>query len=460
MPERLESKLAVGAGRVKLEPPVGIAMMGYGNRVGRSNGVHDDLNAQAMVFSDGTSKAAIASVDVLAIGCRIADDIRNQVASRTDIPADAIMIAATHTHSAPMFNLWATPKPDARDAGPDRNLDWERALPEKIADAIVRANENLQPAKIGASTGRFTLGTNRRLMRPDSTVQLAANYAGVAEAELKTFCAFDGKGNLASFVLNYSCHGVVLCEDNLRYSRDWIGFALDEIETQARGNGAPPIGLFLQGATGNIDPRSRGSFEVAAEQGKIAGREAIGGLKSMTITDRAKVRAVRIPLQLQLKDLEPSLSIARSYLAQTEASLRNHRGGEGYQLKRLKDHHAQAAEALRSLETFVESNRRDRRVDMDRAELATGLTIISVGDIAFVGVPGEPFVELGLAIKANPYFRHTFIVGYCNDLIGYIPTRAAYAEGGYEVETARIAAGSGETIVNLALAELARLAGA
>ena len=77
--------------------------------------------------------------------------------------------------------------------------------------------------------------------------------------------------------------------------------------------------------------------------------------------------------------------------------------------------------------------------------------------IAIVGIPGELFVELGLALKANPHFARTFVAGYCNDLIGYIPTRAAYPEGGYEVETSRIAPGSGETIVDTALAALAAM---
>ena len=74
-----------------------------------------------------------------------------------------------------------------------------------------------------------------------------------------------------------------------------------------------------------------------------------------------------------------------------------------------------------------------------------------------VGIPGELFVELGLALKHNPHFAHTFVVGYCNDLIGYIPTHAAYGEGGYEVDSARIAAGSGEKVVAVALSTLAEM---
>ncbi len=85
------------------------------------------------------------------------------------------------------------------------------------------------------------------------------------------------------------------------------------------------------------------------------------------------------------------------------------------------------------------------------------MTLVTVGNLAIVGIPGELFVELGLALKATAHFAHTYVAGYCNDLIGYIPTRAAYAEGGYEVDTARIAAGSGETMVKTALAALAAM---
>jgi hypothetical protein len=94
---------------------------------------------------------------------------------------------------------------------------------------------------------------------------------------------------------------------------------------------------------------------------------------------------------------------------------------------------------------------------MTRRELATAMSIVTIGDLALVGIPGELFVELGLALKANPFFAKTFVVGYCNDLIGYIPTRSAYAEGGYEVDTARIAAGSGEAIVDIAVSALAEI---
>jgi len=449
--------LYAGAARIRLEPPPGIAMAGYGARAGRAGGVHDDLCAQALVLSDGSHKAAICGVDLLAIGMRIADEIRATVAARSDLPADSILIGATHTHSGPLFNIFATPRPDAT-AGADRSLEWERALPQKIADAILGANSRLEPVALKAAGGRFTLGTNRRLRRPDGRIQLAANYTGVADAEAKGLGLYRRDGSPLSFVLNYPCHGVVLCEDNLLYSRDWMGFAIDEIEGASRrtSEGAQarrPIAIFLQGATGNIDPRYRGSFEVAAEHGAAMGRALLAGFAAAPSSDSAEIAARRVPLRLKLKDFEAALGAARDCAAQTEASLRSHRG-DGFQLKRLRDHHEQSIAALRTLETLEEANRRDKRVDLARRELATSLSLITIGEIAFVGIPGEPFVEFGLALKANPYFAHTFVAGYCNDLIGYIPTREAYPYGGYEVETARIAEGAGEQIVAAALAAM------
>ena len=451
------SPLYAGAARVKLDPPAGLAMLGYGNRVGRSAGIHDELAAQALVLSDGANKVAIASVDVLAIGTRIADNIRERVAAGTDVPADSILVCATHTHSAPAFNIFAIPRPDAKPAE-GRDLEWERALPEKIANAIIQANGNLEPATLRAATSQFTLGINRRLIRPHHQVQIAANRAGPADAEVSALGAYRANGTPIAFLMNYPCHGVVLCEDNLLYSRDWPGFAMDEIETAAASaGGSRPISIFIQGATGNIDPRSRGNFEVAEHHGRAMGRSAFDALQRAPSIADARIAARRIALNLKLKDFSSDLAVARACADQTQASLNNHRGGDGYQLKRLRDHHAQSRASLAALEALEEQNRRDRRVDMASRELATAMTLVTVGSLAIVSIPGELFVELGLAIKANPYFAQTFVAGYCNDLIGYIPTRAAYHEGGYEVDTARIASGSGEMIVDTALSALAAM---
>ncbi|MGC1342345.1 MAG: hypothetical protein WA854_08465, partial [Candidatus Binataceae bacterium] len=188
-----------------------------------------------------------------------------------------------------------------------------------------------------------------------------------------------------------------------------------------------------------------------------AGRALAASLATAPSLDASAIAGRKIDLKLKLKPTADALAIARGCAAQTEASLANHRGGEGRQLKRLRDHHQQSLDAVRALEALEETNRRDKRVDLARGEMTTSISVFALGDCAIIGIPGEAFVEFGLALRANPYFAHTLVACYCNDLVGYLPTRGAYAQGGYEVESARVAQGSGEAIVAAALGVMREL---
>ena len=87
----------------------------------------------------------------------------------------------------------------------------------------------------------------------------------------------------------------------------------------------------------------------------------------------------------------------------------------------------------------------------DGQPLEVEVQVIALGrDLAWVSLPGEIFVELGLAIKAASPFKQTILVELANGSIGYIPTKRAYAEGNYEPVSARCAEGSGEVIVETA----------
>jgi hypothetical protein len=85
--------------------------------------------------------------------------------------------------------------------------------------------------------------------------------------------------------------------------------------------------------------------------------------------------------------------------------------------------------------------------------------VITLGrDLAWVALGGEVFVELGLSIKAASPFKQTHVIELANGSFGYIPNRSAYAEGNYEVVSARCAEGSGEMMVTAAIRMLAELA--
>ncbi len=81
------------------------------------------------------------------------------------------------------------------------------------------------------------------------------------------------------------------------------------------------------------------------------------------------------------------------------------------------------------------------------------ITVFALGeDVAIVCLPGEVFVDLGLAIKRNSPFRTTLLLELSNQVETiYVPTRAAYAGGSYEVTNSATQPGSGELLVESAL---------
>ena len=90
----------------------------------------------------------------------------------------------------------------------------------------------------------------------------------------------------------------------------------------------------------------------------------------------------------------------------------------------------------------------------------TRLQIIRLGDIVFVGIPGEMFARLGLELRRRSPFRHTCIIGLANEKIGYIPDRKAYADGGYQTWVgwhSMLEVGTGEAMVDQAVAMLDEL---
>jgi hypothetical protein len=104
---------------------------------------------------------------------------------------------------------------------------------------------------------------------------------------------------------------------------------------------------------------------------------------------------------------------------------------------------------------FLDQVRAGRIADVESLQgepMLGEVQVISIGsDLAWVGLPGEIFVELGMAIKKSSPFKQTIIAELSGGSVGYVPTRAAYAQGNYEVISARVGEGSGERLVEVAL---------
>ena len=390
----LSAELLAGTAKVNVTPPLGGPMYGYSARGANvSTGVHDPLYAKAIVLNDGTTKVALVTLDLGAISSQSTANIKSRVKSACGI--ENVLLAASHTHSSPR----------ATNNFPSEDAPWISEAEEKIADVILEAAENLQPARIGVGWGEAKEGHNRRMITTDGKViMLWGNrdriYTQPVDYSLAVVRLETANGKPLANLINFACHPVVLGPENLEISADYVGVCTKTVEDALGGQC-----MFLQGAAGDINPfwdktpPSEGAFEQMEKMGTTVGQEAIRVSKTID----QFVAAPNISMHTEIIPL---------------------------------------------------ASRRDR----DRLEQSVAAEINTVligGEIALATFPGEFFVEHGMWLKAHSKFPHTLFVGYTNDQLGYFPTIKATTEGGYGAATAtRVEVGAGERLVRQALVNL------
>ena len=142
----LSAEFRLGAAAVPINPPLGIALAGYYHERG-NEGVLDDIFAKATVFDDGQTRAAIVVCDLISMPRWIVAEARQIIESQTGIPGTNVIIAATHTHTAPaLFREWS--RDDSDGAAKPISKNYSRSLPKLIAEAVAAANEKRQPVRV------------------------------------------------------------------------------------------------------------------------------------------------------------------------------------------------------------------------------------------------------------------------------------------------------------------------
>ena len=396
-----------GFGLADITPKVGCPLAGYSNRSGGSTGVHDRLLSRALVLEDGGGRWAIVANDLCYLGASTIALVRQAVAERTGIAPAHQLIACTHTHSGPQ---------DAPD-------NWTQPLGELVAEAVERACEALQPARLGGGFGTLPgWAINRRwLDRPVDP--------GLVVLRIDSL-----DGRPLGLVTNLGLHGVVLGPDNLLISADWPGRACALVE-QALGQGSTC--LFLQGGSGDANPL------VAGVRARLESGHTV-----ISIGD-----------------------ISHNYgpLDDPEAwNVGDRRGGTFEEVDALAG--AFAAEALRvaggittappeeplwSQQVTIDVARgpdeparevpppslmRERPPISDaQGRILAEVMLLGSGGIVLLCEPGEVFSQTAVTLKKDLRamgYTTPMVVGYANGFLGYLPEPVAFGEGGYEVRWA------------------------
>lgn len=414
----------VGAAAVDITPPTGA-----GQHRGRSTGVLDRLHAKALVFSQGDRQAALVVCDLCKVWPDLSEAVRREASVRTGIPRSHISVAATHTHTGPLYR---------EDLG---------GFTDKICQAIVEAHLAIRPVTVQVTTvSQPGIAFNRRYFMKDGSVRFNPGFrnpdivraAGPTDPEvgfLLLRSADDAKplACLTTFAMHLDTVG------GLQYSADFPFFLHESLREEF---GEDLVSVFATSPCGNVNhnnvskPRpSPGHEGVTREIGDALGSTIRAALPKLAGTGRpclaARSRVVHVPLQdYSLADLE--------WARQTQEDDR-----------RL---------------TFLQRMKRDRILSLEAMRKEGDTIPLEVqamrlsSDVAIVTFPGELFVELGMAVKRSSPFSTTLVMELANDgSPNYIPDREGFSQGGYEAVNSRVASGGGEMLVDTALGLLQEL---
>lgn len=439
--------LGVGAATQDITPPPGWRMSGYFNeRI--STGTNDPLQAKALVMQQGKTKAAIVVTDLMGIPLETTSLARRKASALTGIPEANILVAATHSHTGPLFfdamrDYFHKKAVAEHGKDPHEPFDYSVWVADRIAVAIQSAQSNAVPSRVevGSFTNEPPISFNRRFHMKNGTVvfnpgKLNTNIvkaAGPIDPEGQ-FLYFKTKADnktvtsLTVFALHPDTTG------GARYSGDYPHHFEQVLKKHFGGD---TVALFGNGTCGDINHidvasgRPQSGVEESARLGAALAQSVIWSLPDLKEASKPAlaVRSTIIEAPLQVH--------TDAQVAAARAKMPKMGGPELSFLDQVE------AYKIMNVHDMLARNGKSWPVEVQVFKIAD--------DIAVVGLPGEIFVDLGLAIKRGSPFRHTLVIELSNDYIGYVPTRKAFAEGSYETVNSRLAPGGGELLVETAL---------
>ena len=392
MGETLETvpltNLKAGVGKVDITPPIGIPLAGYHERQGPATGIHDPLYAVVIVFDDGESQAAIVSLDIVQVFQQVGDSIRSAIQSATGIHEDHIIINASHTHGSPWI---------------DTDIHYQKEIIAKTVGAARIAFSRLRPVSLGYGEGEIDFNTSRRTIDADGKCYPKLNPEGICDHRVKVLRLDDSDSMTPmAVIMHVVCHGNVFRGENTEISGDFPGIAKSFIE---RAFDNSTTAMFLQGCAGDIRPNLP-DIDPDGDGFGRSGNEADMTWCGWTLGAEVVRVATKLRVHEQLIKRESHLSITA---------------------------------AITTLELDADSERFSK-ITWPRSRIVDGkclltIRVIKIGNIWFIGLPGEPVVEYGLQIEKNMEgLGKVFVMGFSAGDAGYIPVERMFAEGGYEAE--------------------------
>ena len=385
--------------RREISPEVGCYIAGYGTE-DISVKKTDDLYMVGLCADDGERRVLIVSFDLIGLDEWYSRQLRRECAEILGTDPNAVLLTCTHNHTGPETR-------SNRKAPDHLNTPYLEAVERKLLEEV-RGLHDFRECDVYFYSQKCDENRNRRYVTACNqasftphrrvVVPIAQEYA---DKELGELCFVDSKTRQPLYVVgNYAAHplaGHAPGLGGIKISADFPGYFRDYV-TEETGAAA----MFISGAAGDLVPREDELGSKAAEQtGVNLAKAAIGGL----------VDCVRNPARFKMEN---------------------------------------ARVGCESRIVTVPLRKRPNRTDTGRtAELE--MQIVSIGDICFVGVPGELCCELGQEIKWHSPFRRAYIAYAATAYVGYLVSTNMMLAGGYEGGKHNYGSRTGLALVNAAV---------
>ena len=460
---KFDSNLRAGTARIDITPPIPMDCVGFIRRFEPTKGVLAPLTATALVVDDESTgdRVVIIGFDLVGIGIEQGRRIREMVGKAVGCVPENVLLNYQHTHAGPHpFDDMSLHKlgGDLRNVSP-ANQSYIACLPDRLVSVAFLATQDMTPVRVGAGSGKAEgISVNRRERTSDGRVILGWNREGILDTEVSVVRFDQADGTPKVVLVGFPCHPVVLGGENPYVGPDYPGVVREVVE---KSTGA--VCIFLQGAAGNVLPLEgffahqgperafgeRVAYEALAAFSRIRTSESTieqidyGSATPINLFRRtpnpvqphqrvaAASKYVIFPLKPlpTLKQVEDKLVEYNLNFISAETELKKVNRESNF------DRWREMRARLNPLEYFqIWAEKAVVKLRAGKAETSVEgfLQVLRIGDIAFSAVPGEPFNEIGLAVKQKSAAPYTFFCGYSNEYIAYFPTASEYAFGGYE----------------------------
>jgi hypothetical protein len=403
-----------GAASVVITPQRPMPMAGYASRGAKhSEGKLTELYAKALVLRDATNRPAVlVTLDLVGLERHLSQEICQAIQKEFSLERSQIVLACSHTHTGPVVAKNLRPMHYLMLDEADRQLvdQYAEELKRQIMLAVTQAFQALAPAELLAGEGTATFAVNRR-NNPEAEVpqlRAAGELKGPFDHSVPVL-AVNSNGKLAAVVFGYACHCTVL--GSMEWSGDYAGFAQADLERAHPGC----VAMFWAGCGGDQNPLPRKTTELARQYGSELARGV----------EAALAQGLQ-PLPATLQTSYAEIPLAFGELPTRNALESDSAASNPYIASRAKALLAQL-DAGRPLETTY----------------PYPVTLWRLGDkIDWFFLGGEVVVDYALRIKAELASaqprRSTWVAGYSQDVMAYIPSRRVLLEGRYEGEGAMV----------------------